>query len=32
MVASIQEEIQSSGDYVDTPRGWMLEQLKNSFK
>ena len=32
LVMSVQEEIQSSKDCVDTARGWMLEQLKDSLK
>ena len=32
VVMSVQEEIRSSGDCVDTARGRTLEQLKNSFK
>ena len=32
MVTSVQEEIRSSVDCVDTARGRTLERLKNSFK
>ena len=32
VVTSVQEEIRSSGDCVDTARGRTLERLKNSFK
>ena len=32
VVTSVQEEIRSFGDCVDTARGRTLERLKNSFK